>query len=351
VLGRKCIILCEVFLKVVAERQWDVAEVARSIELYSISKRIHELGKKGIPRLVFTREPFFRDRKEVDRVVVAAGSYDPLTVAHVSLFRKGLEAARESSGRDGLDETLVLTSTAHFEKDVNLRENAAIYDRVHAQEGFARCEGNVSLGFFNRALFVDMAGAVRESYPNSEIYFLAGIDVMQKVLDPEGYRKIGLDPDEMQKALFDQSCFVVSQRAVKTEEGEKVITLEDLQARYPDSLKYADRMIPFDLGNSYSDLEIPIEEVSSTLIRNRRNAHEGIGELVAVGISQFVDKRSLYLSDSDRYAAFVCARQRFADEHPDEPISNYIGDLMNYLERLDEDPVLRSEEVRNYCKS
>ncbi len=330
------------------EESRDVAEVVRSIELYLIGKKIHELGKQGVSKLVFTREPVFRKREDVGTLVVAAGSYDPLSVAHVSLFREGLRAARESSNAEGLEETLILTSTAHFEKDINLRENAAIYDRVHAQEGFARCEGNVSLGFFNKALFVEMAESVREAYPNTGIYFLVGTDVMQKVLDPMGYQRIGLDSTETQRRLFTGSKFVVSQRKIKTLQGEKLVTLDDLQSMYPDSLQYSDRMISIDLENGYDGLEIPIEAVSSTLIRQKRNVNENIRDLVAVGISQFVDKRSLYLRDSDRYAAFVCARQRFADQHKDQPIASYIGELMAYLEKLDNAPELREKEVKEY---
>lgn len=331
-----------------AEESRDVAEVVRSIELYLIGKKIHELGKKGISQLVFTREPAFRKREDVKRLVVAAGSYDPLSVAHVSLFREGLRAAREASQTDGLEETLILTSTAHFEKDVNLRENAAIYDRVHAQEGFARCEGNVSLGFFNKALFVDMSESIREAYPNTDVYFIVGTDVMQKVLDSRGYQKIGLDSDETQRKLFAGSRFVVGQRKIETPQGERVVTLDDLKVMYPNSVQYSDRMIPIDLQNGYEGLEISIESVSSTLIRQKRNLGGNIGNLVAVGISQFVDKRSLYLRDSDRYTAFVCARQRFADQHPDQPIASYINELMNHLERLDNDSELRVQEVREY---
>ncbi|MEI7719366.1 MAG: hypothetical protein WCI72_05840 [archaeon] len=332
----------------VNESSLDIAEVARSIELYLIGKEIHELGKKGVSKLVFTREPVFRQREEVSNLVVAAGSYDPLSIAHVSLFRDGLRAAKESLHSTGLDETLILTCTAHFNKEVNLRKNAAIYDRVHAQEGFARCEGNVSLAFFNRPLFADMVDPLKSAYSNAEISFIVGTDVMQKILDPTGYASIGLDSAKVQEELFTKSRFVVSQRKISTPTGDRLVTLNDLQSMYPECLQYSDRMIPLVLSEMHEGLEIPIEDVSSTLIRKKRNEDGNIKDLVAVGISEFVDKRSLYLQDSDKYAAFVCARQRFADAHVGKPIACYINELMNYLVKLDNSSSLREMEVREY---
>ncbi len=323
----------------------DVSEVARSIELYRLGKHLHELGKKGESMLVLTREPLLRARNDVKTLVVTAGSYDPLTIAHVALFQKGREVASNHAGSQGLDETMIITSTAHFEKEVDLRQNAAIYDRVHSLEGFASCEGSVSLGFFNKPLFLDMAAEIKKTYHNARIYFLSGVDVMQKVLNPEGYKKIGLNHEKSIEKLFEQSCFIVSQREMATPEGRRILTLMDLQSMYPDSRKYSDKMIPFDLQGDYTGLEIPVEKVSSTLIRTERNNHKNIDHLVAVGISQFVNKRSLYLKDSDKYAAFVHARQRFAEEHYREPLTRYIQGLMDYLEQLEKNPSLRAKEI------
>lgn len=323
----------------------DISDVARSIELYRLGKHLHALGKQGISKLVLTREPLLRRREEVRTLVIAAGSYDPLSVAHVALFQKGREIAQMHTTRRGLEETLVLTSTAHFDKQIDLRKNAAIYDRAHSLEGFASGEGSVSLGFFNKPLFLDMARAVRQIYPHAQTYFLAGADVMEKVLNPEGYTRIGLDHEISMEQLFARSTFIVSKREMETPEGKLIVTLADLQNKYPVSLPYARRMLPLNLDDDYTSLQIPIEQVSSTVIRTTRANREPIDHLVAVGISPFVDKRSLYLQDSDKYAAFVYARQRFADEHEGEPLTACLPQLMEYLVRLDSDAELRAQEI------
>ncbi len=325
------------------------AEVARSIELYLATQTLQEQARTGALSLELTKEPLFRKRKVVDRVVVAFGSYDPLTRAHEALFMRGVAAAQqvplhqEKSG--SLDELLIVTSTVHFDKKPDWTKNAALYDRVHALEGFASCYGNVALSLFNRPLFADIIDGKRPVYENAEIYIVQGVDVLEKVVDPIGYERKGLDPSLMVQQSM-RARYLVSERSMKTQGGEKVVTLNDLREKYPSLLDYEDRLIAIDLQGKYEGLDIPIQDVSSTLIRTRRNAGLAVEHLEAVGISDFVDRRSMYLEDPSRYAAFVYARQRFADENKGKPIGHYIGTLMEHLEQMESDEGLRQEEIK-----
>ncbi len=325
------------------------AEVARSIELYLATQTLQRQAHRGEVHLELTKEPLFRKREDVARVVVAFGSYDPLTRAHEALFMRGLAAAQQVPAQHertgSLDELLIVTSTVHFDKKPDWTKNAALYDRVHALEGFASCYGNVALGLFNRPFFADLVDGLTAVYSNAEIYFVLGVDVLEKVVDPVGYEKKGLDPAVMVEQSM-RARYIVSERSMKTDRGEKVITLNDLREKYPSLAHYQDRVIGIDLHGEYEGLDIPIQEVSSTLIRTRRNNGDPVEHLEAVGISDFVDRRSMYLEDPSRYAAFVYARQRFADENKGKPIATYIGALMEHLERMENDADLRTKEIR-----
>ncbi|MBI5002339.1 hypothetical protein HZC31_03070 [Candidatus Woesearchaeota archaeon] len=325
------------------------AEVARSIELYLATQTLQEHARAGTLSLELTKEPLFRKREDVDRVVVAFGSYDPLTRAHEALFMRGVAAAQQvplhQERSESLDELLIVTSTVHFDKKPDWTKNAALYDRVHALEGFASCYGNVALGLFNRPFFADLIDGIRSVYQNAEIYFVLGVDVLEKVVDPVGYERKGLDPSVMVE-LSMRARYLVSERSMKTQGGEKVVTLNDLREKYPSLLDYENRTIAIDLQGKYDGLDIPIQDVSSTLIRTRRNARLPVEYLEAVGISDFVDRRSMYLENPSRYAAFVYARQRFVDENKGKPIGHYIGALMEHLERMESDEELRAEEIR-----
>ncbi len=333
---------------------FDIAEVARSLELYNLARGLVKEKELGNKLLEFTREAPRRKRQDVARVVVAFGSYDPLSVAHEKLFLRGLEAAKVSDNQDRtLDELLIVTSTSHFEKSVDLHKNAAIYDRIHAQEGFASCIGNVSLAFFNYPMFVDLLPSVEQSYSiQTKVYFVVGADVLEKIVDVKENEKRGKDTAQILDSLFTQ-YFIVSEREVTYKDrASRELTAEILQGENPLLQPYADRIIPITLEGDYPSLEIPIDRVSSSLIRDGRSRGEDVTRLEAVGISGFVNKRDLYVQNSLKYEAFVCARQMFADHYHTQgkPIGTYIVKLMGFLEEMNSSSTLQRLAIDWYAR-
>lgn len=321
-----------------------ISEVARSLEIQRVGTKLQEEAKKGKNLVEFIREPFLRQREEVGRLVVALGSYDPLSKAHEALFLRGMEATKNKPARNTLDELLIVTSTHHFEKNVDLRRNSAVYDRVHALEGFASCYENVSLALFNAPLFVTLAPLLEQKYGQDvSIYFVVGADLMDKIVDPQSYVRHDLSGEEALERLFNHS-FIVSERRANTAEGSQVMGVEDLKSKYPRLRQYDGRLLGINLRGEYEGLEVPIQDVSSTLIREKRSQGQNTRSLEATGISDFVDKRGLYLNDG-KYVAFTYARERFLEQYKDQQIATYIKELMEYLHRLDQDPKLQEEEI------
>lgn len=293
-------------------------EIARSIELYVATQEL----QNGEERLVLTHEPLLRKKEEVQQVVVAFGSYDPLTCAHEALFMQALSAAREngkqeSGKKKSLDELLVISPTTHFDKIPDLGKNAVLYDRVHALEVFAGCFGNVSIGIFNRAYFADLISHVRTAYPDAKVHVVLGVDVLAKIVDPEGYARKDLDPEDMVTRSA-KATYIVSERNV---DGKKV-TVDDLRQKYPTLAGF--QIIPLALPG--------LESVSSTEIRHRRNTGLPTEHLEATGMSEFIQRREMYCSNG-KYAAFVSVRERFAEENRRKPVAAYIEKLMEELER------------------
>ncbi len=325
-------------------------EIARSLELYQLQQHLKQKATLDQIVLEFVREPFLRKKSEVGKVVIAFGSYDPLTKAHESLFLRGLDAVKDLPARTNLSELLIATSVVHFEKAVNLQKNSAIYDRIHAQEKFASCYGNVSLALFNDPYFVNLVNSCEQQYGHDvSLNFVVGTDVMEKIVDPEGYRIRGFDVNAVLPKLF-KHRFIVAERSIKTKDHDKqIVTLEDLKKIYPALKQYESQLIPINLEGKYKGLEIPIQEVSSTLVRKRRNDRKPVSNLEAAGISDFVDRRGIYLQNDAKYAAFCYARQRFVDEHPNQPIATYLDELVTHLAELDRKPSLRAKEINDYC--
>src|SRR3989338_4133851 len=206
-----------------------ISEVARSLEIQRVGTKLQEEAKKGKNLVEFIREPFLRQLEEVGRLVVALGSYDPLSKAHEALFLRGMGAAKNKPARTSLEELLIVTSTHHFEKKVDLRKNSAVYDRVHALEGFASCYGNVSLAFFNAPLFVTLAPLLQQKYGSDvSIYFVVGADLMDKIVDPQSYVCHDLSGEEALERLFNHS-FIVCERSIPTANETPVVGLDDLK--------------------------------------------------------------------------------------------------------------------------
>ena len=111
--------------------------------------------------------------------------------------------------------------------------------------------------------------------------------------------------------------------------------LDDLKKKYPQLQRYSRHLI---------GITIPIPGISSTLIREKRSQGKDTRSLEAVGVTDFLNKRGLYLPNN-KYVAFTCARERFLEQYKDQPIAAYIEELMGYLQRLDQDPVLQEQEI------
>lgn len=326
----------------------DKTEIGRGFELYLASKYLENLAKKGEIRLMITKEPLQRRRKEVKNIVATMGSFDPFTRAHEALFLKGLNYVKEKH-QDENAELLIATSVNHINKGVDFSSNSAIPDRVHALEGFASAWQQVSLGFFNNPFIVNLLPNIEKEY-NSDIniYFLAGVDVMEKIANPKSYQNSQLSQAEVLGNIFEKHNIIVCERTVKENGHSELLGLENIMDNYPILEQYKEKLFSIDLGNDYPELEIPIEDVSSTVVRKNKKLGKPIQKLTGVGISDYVDKRGLYLSDTTFYYAMVAARSRFVFENQNQPIGNYLSQFMLHLSNLNEDLQLRSKEIKNY---
>jgi nicotinic acid mononucleotide adenylyltransferase len=320
-----------------------LAELSRSIELYQLERKLRQQAIAGEVNIAFTKEPALRERSSVKRLVIAFGSYDPLSYAHELLFEQGIQVARQISGTDGIDELLIVTSVHHFNKQIDLKKNSTLYDRIHAQEGFASCFGNASLAYFNQPLFVTLAKTAKQKYVNAQCYFVMGTDVFEKIIDKKSYDSFGLNADAVLDELFEHR-FIIANRATK----DSVETAKDIIDKYNYAAKYSSNIFPTNLNANTRSLEVPIENVSSTLIRTKRTDHQPVKNLLAVGLSDFVDNRFLYLENNFIYAAIVAARELYATKFSDKPIGTYIDTLARDVDLIFEDKELAERIIKEY---
>lgn len=133
-------------------------------------------------------------------VAVLAGSFNPLTAAHLALA--------EAAERARLGPTLYLLSTLTVDKERPV--GATLEDRLLVLELNARRTAGRAIGLVNRGLYVGQASLLRQQLPDRpELIFVVGFDKIVQIFDPRYYqdRRSALD------TLFAQVRFAVAPRA------------------------------------------------------------------------------------------------------------------------------------------
>ena len=169
------------------------------------------------------------------RIGLLPGSFNPLTLAHVTLAEAGLR-------RGGLDRVLFTLGTTIVDKDVT--SGAALEDRLLVLD--LACERDERLGVLlvNRGLYVDQAELARGIFPNArDVVFLVGFDKIVQIFEPRYYA----DREAALRRLFELATFLVAPRG--SEGADRLVELLER----PENRPYARAIRPLDLPPSVRD--------------------------------------------------------------------------------------------------
>ncbi len=168
------------------------------------------------------------------RVGVFAGSFNPLTRAHVALAN----AAHRAADLDALIWTCAAASV-----DKEQVERAALVDRLAQMRAFVAGRRRDALALLNRGLYVDEARAIRALLPPSaELTLIVGYDKIVQIFDPKYYA----DRDAALQTLFSLARLLVAPRA-----GEGAEALAALLAQ-PENRPFARHMRYLDVPAGYA---------------------------------------------------------------------------------------------------
>lgn len=211
---------------------------------------------------------------EAGAIGILAGSFDPLTDAHVALARAALESG---------DVGAVYFALSRHTVNKEARQRPTDADRALAIRSWLRGRERHGLILFNRGLYVDQAIAARVAFPEAEaIWFIVGFDKALQIFDPRYYA----DRDEALRELFGAVGLLVAPRA-----GATVGELEELLDR-PENRAFRDavRALPFDAAYA---------EASSTVVREALRASESVEQLVPPEALAFVRELAPYAPVAD----------------------------------------------------
>ncbi len=133
-------------------------------------------------------------------LAILAGSFDPLTNAHLALAR----AAREVGGCDAV---YLALSRQTVDKEARVRPSDT--DRALLLRQVASREPGLGVILFNRGLYAEQAVAARAAFPEAELRFIVGFDKARQIFDPRYYA----DRDAALRQLFNRVSLLVAPRA------------------------------------------------------------------------------------------------------------------------------------------
>lgn len=146
--------------------------------------------------------------RSAQRVCLLAGSFNPLTLAHVALA----QAARAVAALD-----LVVWTCAAVTVDKESVARATLADRLVQLAAHLRGQPAAALVLVNRGLYVDQARALRaELAPDADLAIVIGYDKLVQIFDPRYYA----DREAALQALFGVARLLVAPRG---EDGAEAV--------------------------------------------------------------------------------------------------------------------------------
>lgn len=213
------------------------------------------LEPTGPPRLAIAREATAARAVPAPAIGILAGSFNPLTNAHIALAQAALTDG-------GLDALYFALSRQTVDKEGVSRPTLA--DRALVLARYVGRDARLGLLLTNRGLYAEQAVAARAAFPHArELCFVVGFDKAVQIFDPRYYA----DRDAVLHTLFDRVTLLVAPRGVVG--AEELLALLDQPANRP----FRDRVrpLPFDPAHAGA---------SSTLVRARARAGQPVDQFV-----------------------------------------------------------------------
>ena len=179
---------------------------------------------------VYHGEPRLRSAR---RVGVLAGSFNPLTDAHIAIANAAATSLR-------LDVVLWAIAAVTIDKERTMR--ASVADRLAQLIAFAASGQRAAVALINRGLYVDQAQAVRALVQaNAEVVLLVGYDKILQIFDPHYYT----DRDAALEELFAVARLAVFPRADAGRRELAQLLTAPQNARFASHVSYIDLPIAF----------------------------------------------------------------------------------------------------------
>ena len=247
-------------------------EPEHSDEYRSLALILDRLNPGDQPKIAWTHRAIQRIRGEKRRLGIFSGSFNPLTIAHVSMID-------QAQAEFNLEEILLLLAKTNVDKSVF---GFSLPDRLLMLRAYCAGRDNFSVAACSHGRYIDKVKALNMAYPPSTGYsFVIGYDTLVRLFDAKYYTHMHEDL----QLLFNQSRFITANR-----EKHDGTAIEKLLAG-PTCKRYASNIDMIRLPKSHAD-------ISSTAIRKRLLRQAPIDHLVPGPIADHIKATKLQLAES-----------------------------------------------------
>lgn len=203
-------------------------------------------------------------------VAVVAGSFNPLTRAHLALARAALEV-----GADG-----VYLALSRHTVDKGEIQRPTLADRALVLATHAREHNRLGVLVYNRGLYADQAVAARQLFTQADhVSLVMGFDKIVQIFDRHYYH----EPESVLDRLFGAVDLLVAPR------GSSDVAALRLLLEQGENRRFAPRVHPLPLDSRYA-------YDSATRVRQLAAASLPVNELVPAETAAFLTLANPYLA-------------------------------------------------------
>lgn len=268
------------------------------------------------------------------RVGLFAGSFNPLTRAHVAVAN----AARRSAGLDALVWVCAAVSV-----DKERVERAALVDRLAQMRAFVAGRRHDALVLLNRGLYVDEAQLLRTLLPlSAQLHIVVGFDKIVQIFDPRYYD----DRDAALRELFSLADILVSPRGSDGADALAELLAQPENRPFAPHVRYLDVPPAFSTDSSTEARAIAAQTPPDTAALERLLPPAGAA--LALHTRAYLLARPGHLAETDFYSIRECWLAALATQP--ERVTRMLPPLTSLVSQT-QDKGARGRRLRAWLKA
>lgn len=269
--------------------------------------------------------------------LIIQGSFDPPTTSHIEILSKAISFRLNMDPSEAI-KVMFLLSLSHVDKKLNVLNRSLLGNRVEMLKDLLpslKLKLPIIIGLSNVARYIDLIKAINHSFNDlKDIFFIMGMDVFKKLLDPIYYSK---SLEEVLILIFKADYIVAGREEVFTKEEFDSYLINHLPTKYHKKVHF------LSLPESYRFL-------NATSIRERYFRNQPVeNKYIHSTIRKYLENNNIYNSTSKWIATKIAIQtvvQLTLEADLDQIIAIKI--LRNLIHDIQDNASLQKQLIDDY---